>query len=177
MKNSKLRCGPRVSCRSVTTFLIALCLPLALLSTAALGDEEGECQAAGGSLLVGEVVSPPSFQHGRFQKGVELSHTHLTLKSESDGNNYDVAMDNVFASGYRPHSSSVSAPLNSIEVGDKLSVCGIPFNGGIHWVHNNCGDTPTSNDPNGWVKKISTDGSAGPNLEDAQNYCSIFPKN
>jgi hypothetical protein len=50
-------------------------------------------------------------------------------------------------------------------VGDKLEVCGIPFSGGIHWVHNNCGDTPTNSDPDGWIKKVSADGSVEQNLE------------
>ncbi|CAB3640849.1 hypothetical protein LMG24238_00249 [Paraburkholderia sediminicola] len=174
MEISNLHCGLRRPGR--LSLSIAAGLLLTSLSTAACADDEQDCQAAGGSLLTGQVVSPPKFKHGSFRKGVELSHTHLTLKGDSDGNNYDVAIDNVFASGYQSNSKAVPAPINSIEVGDKLSVCGIPFNGGIHWVHNNCGDTPTSTDPNGWIKEITSDGSDGPNLEGGQKYCYLWPR-
>jgi hypothetical protein len=30
-----------------------------------------------------------------------MSHTHLTLRGDADGRAYDVAIDNVFANGYR----------------------------------------------------------------------------
>jgi hypothetical protein len=120
------------------------------------------------------VVSAPKFKHGMYKKGVELSHTHLQLQGE-DGQTYDVAIDNVFASGYQAHSKKVPAPLDTIAVGDKVQACGIPFKGGIHWVHNNCGDTPTRSDPNGWLKVVRADGSTGPNLEDSQKYCGLWP--
>jgi len=147
---------------------------LALSALSAHASDERECRAAGGKLLVGEVVSPPKFKHGMYRKGVELSHTHLTLRDQA-GEKYDVAIDNVFASGYRPNSKAVPAPLDTIAVGDKLEVCGIPFDGGIHWVHNNCGDTPTKSDPNGWIKVVRPDGSTGPNLEESQTYCRLWP--
>lgn len=148
---------------------------LALVSLSAHASDARECKAAGGKLLVGEVVSPPKFKHGMYKKGVELSHTHLMLRDKA-GEKYDVAIDNVFASGYRPNSKAVPAPLDTIAVGDKLEVCGIPFDGGIHWVHNNCGDTPTKSDPNGWIKVVRADGSTGPNLEDSQTYCRLWPR-
>ncbi|WP_233237978.1 hypothetical protein [Bordetella sp. LUAb4] len=149
-------------------------LVLALFAFSAHASDARECRAAGGKLLIGEVVSPPKFKHGMYKKGVELSHTHLTLRDKA-GEKYDVAIDNVFASGYRPNSKAVPAPLDTIEVGDKLEVCGIPFDGGIHWVHNNCGDTPTKSDPNGWIKVVRADGSTGPNLEESQTYCRLWP--
>ena len=151
-----------------------LCLVLASLSFGVFADEAQECQAASGTLLVGRVASAPSFKHGIFRNGVELSHTHLTLRSSTDGADYDVAIDNVFALGYKKNAKTVPAPLNSIALGDELEVCGIPFEGGIHWVHNNCGDTPTPQEPNGWVKKIGEDGTAGPNLEGGRTYCYLW---
>lgn len=153
---------------------VGLCLALASLSLGVFADEAQECQAASGTLLIGRVASAPRFKHGIFRKGVELSHTHLTLQSNTDGTSYDVAIDNVFASGYKKNAKTVPAPLNSIAVGDELEVCGIPFEGGIHWVHNNCGDTPTPQEPNGWVKKIGEGGAAGPNLEGGQTYCYLW---
>lgn len=166
----------RAACRTERSshLFTGTALFLALLSTSAIADDAQQCKAAGGTLLVGHVLSPPQFQDGMFKKGVELSHTHLSLKGDSDGKRYDVAIDNVFASGYQENSKVVPAPLNSIRVGDKLEVCGIPFKGGIHWVHNNCGDTPTKSDPNGWLKVIQEDGSAGSNLEDSQQYCYLW---
>jgi hypothetical protein len=151
-------------------------LLLACVSLSAKADDAQDCRAAGGSLLVGEVVSPPRFQHGSFRKGVELSHTHLKLKGDTDGQTYDVAIDNVFASGYQKNAKTVPAPLNTISVGDKLELCGIPFKGGIHWVHNNCGDTSTSTDPNGWIKEVQANGTVGPNLESGETYCYLWPR-
>lgn len=87
-----------------------LCLMLASLSFGAFADEAQECQAASGTLIVGRVVSAPTFKHGVFRKGVELSHTHLTLRSDTDGKDYDVAVDNVFASGYQQGAKVVPAP-------------------------------------------------------------------
>lgn len=155
--------------------LIGVSLALAARTASALSKDAQECRASGGTLLVGQVVSAPKFRHGKRKMGVELSHTHVKLQGD-DGNTYDVAIDNVFASGYRPHSRKVPEPLNTIAVGDKLEACGIRFRGGIHWVHNNCGDRPTRSDPNGWLKVIRADGSAGPNLEDSQKYCSLWPR-
>jgi hypothetical protein len=44
----------------------------------------------------------------------------------------------------------------------------------IHWVHSNCGATPTATAPNGWVKKISTTGTIGANLERSPAYCYLW---
>lgn len=148
---------------------------VALLPAIAWAGDREACQAAAGQLLVGHVVTAPRFQHGMFRQGVELSHTHLTLRGDADGNNYDIAIDNVFAAGYRKGSKAVPAPLNGISVGDALELCGLPFTGGMHWVHNNCGDTPVPQDPNGWIKEISPTGSVGPNLEASEAFCYLWP--
>jgi len=144
----------------------------------ALADEAALCQAAGGSYLSGTVVQGPSFAAGSARDGVELSHSHLTLQSDQDGQSYDVAMDNVFASGYDAAGEAVPSPLSSIAVGDKLDLCGELYqNGGlgIHWVHLDCGKPPTASAPDGWVKIIEAGGTPGPNLEDSQEYCKLWP--
>ncbi len=158
-----------------TQVIVGLSVLLSLMSAPSFADDAQNCSAAGGKMLVGQVVSAPSFKDGMFRKGVELSHTQLSLKGE-DGNTYDVAIDNVFASGYQRNTKGVPAPLNAIAVGDKLELCGIPFSGGIHWVHNNCGDAPTASDPNGWLKIIQPGGTVGPNLEASQKYCYLWPR-
>jgi hypothetical protein len=173
---SLLRTGDGRGRRDPTPRFVVISLLLALLSTKAFADDAQVCAASGGTLLLGQVVSPPTFSHGMFRKGVELSHTHLLLKGNNDGKTYNVAIDNVFASGYRQNAKGVPAPLNTIAVGDQLEVCGIPFSGGIHWVHNNCGDTPTQSDPNGWLKIIQPGGNVGPNLEDSEKYCYLWPR-
>lgn len=174
---SSLNCHEDRSIRRRIRSSASLCCLLALLSTRALADDAQQCAANAGTLLVGRVVSAPTFKHGMFRKGVELSHTHLTLKGDADGADYDVAIDNVFASGYQQGVAVVPPPLNSIAVGDKLELCGLPFQGGIHWVHTNCGDTPTSQDPNGWLKEVAADGTVGPSFEDSQQYCYLWPHN
>jgi hypothetical protein len=108
---------------------------------------------------------------------VELSHTHLTLLSDQDGRSYDVAIDNVFATGYDAAGERIPVPLSTIRTGDRLEVCGKLFNDarpGIDWVHTNCGETPTAAKPNGWVKVMAPDGTPGPNLEDSQEYCRLW---
>lgn len=166
-------CGRRD--KKLARISVGAALLIAALSTSARADDAQNCHAAGGSLLTGRAVSPPTFKDGMFRHGVELSHTHLRIKGDADGKTYDIAIDNVFASGYQKNSKGVPAPLNTIKVGDKIEACGIPYSGGIHWVHNNCGDTPTTSDPNGWLKIVQADGSVGPNLEDGQKYCSLWP--
>jgi hypothetical protein len=105
----------------------ALILPdLALAQTA---DDAAKCQTAAGSYLVGAVVSGPRFKPGAPLHGTYLSHTHLTVRGD-DGQAYDVAMDNVFANGYRHNQPSVPAPLNTIKVGDRLELCGQLYTGG-----------------------------------------------
>jgi hypothetical protein len=142
----------------------------------ASADEQSACAAAAGSYLTGVVVSAPKFARGQFRKGIELSHTHVSLRADQDGRVYDVAMDNVFANGYQKNSKRVPAPLSSIHVDDHLELCGQLYTSGvgIHWVHTNCGATPTATAPDGWVKQLGADGTPGVNDESNNKFCSIF---
>lgn len=159
------------------TLILMLTLALASASTLALADEAAQCQADGGSYLSGVVVKGPKFAHGQFRKGVELSHTHLKVKADQDGQVYDVAIDNVFADGFTPNTKTVPAVIGAIRVQDRLSLCGQLYTRGgpgIHWVHTNCGAKPSAKRPNGWIKQLGANGGAGPNLEDNTQYCSLF---
>ena len=148
----------------------------ATLAAPAWADEQSACTAAAGSYLTGVVVTAPKFAHGQFRHGVELSHTHVSLRADQDGRVYDVAMDNVYANGYQKNSKSVPAPLNSIRIGDHLDLCGQLYTSGvgIHWVHSNCGATPTAAAPDGWVKQLGADGAPGANDEGNTKFCSLF---
>ena len=157
--------------------LNALLVAAALIAcTAARADDASDCQAAAGSYLTGVVRAPPTFARGSRLHGIELSHTHVQLIGDADAKTYDVAVDDVFASGYRPRQEGVPAPLDQIKAGDRLSLCGMPYKGGMHWVHTNCGDTPTPQDPDGWLKEIAADGSTGANLEGSTAYCYLWPR-
>jgi hypothetical protein len=147
---------------------------LALPATA-WSDDLAACAAGDGTLLTGVVISAPTYASGRPLQGIPLSHTHIKLRGDQDGKTYDVAVDNVFASGYDPQVEAVPAPLDTIQPGQHVEACGIPYVGGMHWVHTNCGATPTKQDPNGWLKVLDATGTAGPNLEDSQKYCSLWP--
>ena len=139
--------------------------------------EASKCTAAGGSLVSGIVTKAPYFKSGSPLKGVALSHTHVSLISDQDGQTYDVAMDNVYASGYDQAGNSVPYPLNTIKQNDHLELCGALYTGGdigIHWVHTNCGQTPSATNPNGWVKEINPDSSVGNNFEDSTEYCYLW---
>jgi hypothetical protein len=131
--------------------VLAAALILPGLAVAQTADDAAKCQTAAGSYLVGAVVSGPRFKPGAPLHGTYLSHTHLTVRGD-DGQAYDVAMDNVFANGYRHNQPSVPAPLNTIKVGDRLELCGQLYTGGsvgIHWVHTDCGATPSPEKPDG----------------------------
>jgi hypothetical protein len=143
---------------------------------AACADNASDCEAAAGSYLTGVVRESPTFARGSRLHGVELSHTHVKLTGDADGKTYDIAVDDVFASGYRPRQEDVPAPLDQIRIGDRLSLCGIPYKGGMHWVHTNCGDTRTSRDPDGWLKEVAPDGTSGPNLEGSTAYCYLWAR-
>ena len=147
-----------------------------LVCNPARADDASDCQAAAGSYLTGVVRAPPTFARGSRLHGIELSHTHVQLIGDADAKTYDIAVDDVFASGYRPRQEVVPAPLDQIKAGDRLSLCGIPYKGGMHWVHTNCGDTPTPQDPDGWLKEIAADGSTGANLEGSTAYCYLWPR-
>ncbi|UTH73741.1 hypothetical protein [Chromobacterium sp. IIBBL 290-4] len=156
---------------------LALAACLLSLSCVALADGQSACRAAAGSYLTGTVVSGPSFANGQQLNGVELSHTHVSLRADQDGRTYDVAMDNVYASGYDTAGEDVPYPLNTIQQGDRLELCGQLYSSGvgIHWVHNNCGVKPSRRQPNGWVKKINADGSTSSNYEASTEYCQLWP--
>lgn len=153
-----------------------LALALLAAASAAFADDRQACAAASGSYVSGTVVKGPKFTHGQFRKGVELSHTHLKLRADQDGQVYDVAIDNVFASGYQPDRAEVPAPIDAIREGDKLALCGQLYDRGvgIHFVHTNCGETPSPARPDGWLRVVDGGGRAGPNLESSTNYCPLF---
>jgi hypothetical protein len=146
------------------------------LSATALADPKDACQAAGGTYLTGVVVSTPQFRHGHHLHGVELSHTHVRLQSDQDHQVYDVAMDDVFASGYDQAQSSVPPPLAQIHPNDRLELCGklYPDGTGIDWVHTNCGRRPTRYHPDGWIKIIAPEGTRTDNLEGSTEYCDLW---
>lgn len=153
--------------------LLLLVLP-ALVASAS---EQSTCTANKGAFLTGTVTSGPKFASGSYIDGVQTSHTHVNLKADQDGKTYDVAMDNVYAVDYVKNASAVPASLGAIKVGSRLEVCGEKYTSGttgIHWVHSNCGATPATTAPNGWVKQISSSGAIGSNLERSQNYCYLW---
>jgi hypothetical protein len=149
------------------------------LCSTAWADDKAACDAGKGAYITGQVVSGPKFAHGKFLKGVELSHTHLKVKVDGSGDMFDVAIDNVFATGYVKNSKKIPASLSQIKMGDKLELCGQEYTDGtkgIHWVHTDCGDTPSPTKPNGFIKIVAKDGFAGDNLESLQNYCPLWKK-
>lgn len=157
-------------------WLLLVAAAIALASPiAARADERADCTTGDGTLLSGVVIAKPTFVDGKRLKGIPLTHTHIRIRGDADGKAYDLAVDDVFAAGYQPHVSAIPAPLDSIGVGDHLEACGIPYAGGMHWVHTNCGDTPSPQDPAGWLKVIDAAGTVGPNLEDSQKYCYLWP--
>jgi hypothetical protein len=143
----------------------------------ARADDVAQCRTNAGTYLTGSVTKAPTFARGHAREGVELSHSHLTLLSDQDGRSYDVAIDNLFATGYDAAGGRVPVPISTIRTGDRLELCGKLFTDGrlgIDWVHTNCGETPTAAKPNGWVKVMAPDGTPGPNLEDSQEYCRLW---
>jgi hypothetical protein len=149
---------------------------LSLASALAWADDAAACRAHGGAYLTGAVVLGPKFSHGQFRKGIELSHTHLKLRADQDGRLYDVAIDNVFASGYRRDAPVVPPPLDGIRPHDRLDLCGQRYSRGvgIHFVHTNCGQSITPAHPDGWLRVLDARGVPGPNLEGAQQNCRLF---
>lgn len=157
--------------------LVAFVVVLLAAAGGARADEAALCQSHAGTYLTGRVVAGPSFRPGHPRRGVELSHTHVTLQADQDGQAYDVAIDNVFADGYDAAGRGIPAPLSSIRVGDRLELCGKLYaqgGPGIDWVHTNCNDRPTSDKPDGWVKIMAADGAPGANLEGSQEYCRLW---
>jgi hypothetical protein len=155
---------------------IVLTVLLAAAASAAVADERQACQAVDGSYLTGVVVKGPKFVHGQYRQGVELSHTHLKLRADQDQQVYDVAIDNVFANGYQQGGREVPSPIDTIREGNRLSLCGELYDRGvgIHFVHTNCGQPPSANRPDGWIRVVDGSGRAGPNLEGNTNFCPLF---
>ena len=154
--------------------VLLLCL---FAANQARADEAGQCRANAGTYLTGQVIAGPTFVAGHPRRGVELSHTHLTLLSDQDRRSYHVAIDNVFATGYDAAGESVPAPLSTIRTGDRLELCGKLYadgGPGIDWVHTNCGEMPRAAQPDGWLKVLARDGIPGPNLEGSQEYCGLW---
>jgi len=108
--------------------------------------------------------------------GIRQSHTIISMRADQDGKSYQVAMDNVYAADYVRNSTSIPASLAALKAGTKVEVCGEKYSDGtgIHWVHSNCGATPTTTAPNGWVKQIAASGTIGTNLERSQAYCYLW---
>lgn len=148
------------------------------LALGASASEQSVCTGTNkGAFLTGTVTTAPKFAAATLTiQGVKLSHTRLSLRADQDGKTYDVAMDNVYAVDYVKNASSMPASLAAIKVNDRLELCGAKYTSGvgIHWVHSNCGDVPTTSAPNGWVKKFSSSGSLGSNLERSQTYCYLW---
>lgn len=152
-------------------------LSLCLAAGAAWADDAAVCAAHQGTYLSGEVVHGPKFTHGRFRRGVELSHTHLKLRADQDGTVYDVAVDNVFVAGYRRDTPAVPEGLNDIRQRDRLALCGELYTRGgpgIHFVHASCGQRSNGGRPDGFIKKIGPNGKSGDNLGGATAYCPLF---
>lgn len=157
--------------RSLSALVVAV-LPLFAHAT-----EQTQCSAAKGSFLTGTVTSAPKFAAAsQTIQGVQLSHTLLNMRADQDGKTYQVAMDNVYAVDYVKNAQTMPASLAAITVNSRIEVCGEKYTSGtgIHWVHSNCGATPSTTAPNGWVKRISSSGSIGSNLERSQTYCYLW---
>ncbi len=156
-----------------------LIIALLLMSQSylAMADSQTDCTAAAGTYLTGRVVSGAKFASARTTlKGIKLTHTHVQLQSDQDGQLYDVAMDNVFATDYVRNASSMPKSLAAIRAGDHLQLCGESYSSGygIHWVHTNCSKTPDATHPDGSVKEVATTGVASRNLESSQAYCYLW---
>ena len=159
-----------------------LLLPLASLlllfqGACAHASEQTTCSANKGTFLTGTVTTGPRFQSAsQTIDGIKLSHTIIYLRADQDGRSYQVAMDNVYAVDYVRNATSIPASLAALKAGTRVEVCGEKYSdgSGIHWVHSNCGATPTVRAPNGWVKQIATSGTIGANLERSEAYCYLW---
>lgn len=157
--------------------LAAVVVACLFAAGAAQADEAVQCETNIGTYLTGTVVKGPTFAPGHRRHGVELSHTHLTVLSDQDGQSYDVAIDNVFAAGYDAARERVPSPLSAIRPGERVELCGKPYADGrlgIDWVHTDCGKPPTAEAPDGWLKLLGPDGTPGPNLEASRKYCRLW---
>jgi hypothetical protein len=155
--------------------LISACL--LALSFNAMADGPTDCGNAAGSYLSGTVVSGPTYARASsYRQGIGLSHTHIQIQADQDGQYYDVAMDNVYANDFDPNSNTIPPSLGAIQMNDHVEMCGEMYSDGtgIHWVHSNCGVTPDATHPDGFAKELAADGTEGSNLESSQAYCYLF---
>ena len=154
--------------------LFAALLTLATLP--AFAQTQADCTANDGQYLTGVVTKKPYWVKATETiDGVQLSHTHVTIRSDENSKLYDVAIDNVFNPTWVKNSSKIPSNLKPIVLGTHLSLCGLLYTEGglgIHWVHDSCGDTSPSN-PNGWTDIVANE-KIGPNLENSETYCYLF---
>lgn len=146
------------------------------------------CNANGGQLLVGIIQNAPWYVSASSSiQGVALSHTHFTVQPLNDTNSgdlYEVAADNVFATGYdnAEPNGAIPDPLSGLQQGQVVEACGLTYNQnptyssavyGIHFVHIN--DQPiTSTTDNGWLKVVNNDGTVSDNLESNTEYLYLW---
>ena len=150
------------------------------------------CNAAGGYFQTGTVNSKTNndypqvtnYTSGKKRQGIPLSHTHIEITSAIDGNIYDVAIDNVFATDYDPNSYVVPPSyVNGIQAGGNLYLCSgnptkVPYtvsesvaSAGFDWVHTNCAASGYSTSfKNGFIYN-----DQGVNLTNSQTYCYLWP--
>lgn len=150
--------------------------------------ESGVVPGQDGKLLVGTIVGTPWYVSGKPapQSTVILSHTHVLIAPLGDTNpsdEYEMAADNVFATGYDSSEplKEVPTPLNSLTNGIIVEACGFtytqkpsaksPATQGIHWVHIKDATETTG----GWVKIVSSSGEIGANLENNTEYLYLWP--
>ena len=158
--------------------------------------DASDCRSNGGVLLVGTVVTTPNYRSSSsYIDGVELSHSHFVVApfgATSPSANYDVAADNLFASGY-DHSQPnglVPYPLTQIAIGSNIEACGLTYpltqrqtmeassaQQGIHFVHINNNAIIQGQTANGWLKLINPDGTLSANLEDNSEYLYLWQNN
>jgi len=160
------------------TFALSFVALVVLTQAPAFASEQSTCTTTNkGTFLTGTVTTGPKFQAGRQTiDGVKLSHTIIYLRADQDGRSYQVAMDNVYAVDYVRNATSIPASLAALKAGTRVEVCGEKYSdgSGIHWVHSNCGATPKTTAPNGWVKTLSSSGTVGANLERSEAYCYLW---
>ena len=151
-----------------------------------------KCSDAGGYFQYGTVNAPPNsdykkvvnYKSGEKLKGIPLSHTHIEITSSLDGNVYDVAIDNVFASDYNKKKNVVPPSYASgIAANSTLYLCSgnpdkVPYSEseniasqGFDWVHTNCAASGYSSSfKNGFIYN-----DKGVNLTNNQQYCYLWP--
>lgn len=161
------------------------------------------CQAQNALLLVGTVQAAPVYVGSKSiqplvdsgkpeSQGILLSHSHILVQPLGDSNPsdaYEIAADNVFATGYdqAQPKNLVPAPLANLAAGQVIEACGLtysqtPFksgsvfnaNNGIHWVHANDQPINPGHTTNGWLKLVNQSGTTGENLEGSAEYFCLW---